>query len=128
MRAWRALNGNMRPFSFTVRGRKLAQLLYETTDSAFADRALSALQDAEIGCYKTGRGYTEPGSHLRGLPTESQVCIYIEQDADYARANDILIKLGAVIDAPPSSTALRYLFIVAAVGAVLVFWIVSNSK
>ena len=85
-------------------------LLYETTDSRFADLAVSALLEADIPAYRVGNGYVEPysGSH-RGLPTESQVCIYIERDRDARQANEILIKLGAVADTPTRLPPLRYL-------------------
>ena len=88
----------------------MSTLLYETTDSRFADLAVSALLEAEIPAYRVGKGYLEPysGPH-RGLPTESQVCIYIERERDARQANEILLKLGAVADAPSRFPKLRYL-------------------
>jgi hypothetical protein len=70
-------------------------LIYETTDPAFAARAVSTLEDAGIAAYKIGKGYS--ATYVgRMLPTESQICIYIEQESDAGRANEILLKLGAV--------------------------------
>jgi hypothetical protein len=34
-------------------------LIYQTSDPRFAERAVQALQQAEIPCYRTGTGYAE---------------------------------------------------------------------
>jgi hypothetical protein len=41
-------------------------LTYQTSDPRFAERAVQALQHAEIPCYRTGSGYAElqPGLNL----------------------------------------------------------------
>ena len=94
----------VRPLNFTVRGRVLAQLVYETTDTDFANRAIQALRDADISCYRVGHGYSNRAAEVGfQYPTasESQVCIYIERDSDYAEANRILISLGAVVESTP---------------------------
>src|ERR1700740_3496196 len=74
-------------------------LLYQTSDPRFADRALEALQQADISCYCTGTGYAElhPGLNLDLV---SGVCIYIRNAQDYRRANDLLVELGAAVEAP----------------------------
>ena len=74
--------------------------VYETTDTDFANRAIDAMRAADIPCYRTGRGYSSDSSYSgRGI-TENQVCIYIDHDSDYERANALLIQLGAVIEKP----------------------------
>lgn len=79
----------------------MAQLVYETTDPDFADRAIRAMREADIPCYRVGRGYTWSATGIIGrAATENQICLYIERDTDYARANEILVKLGAVTDGP----------------------------
>jgi hypothetical protein len=94
-------------------------LIYETTDPEFAARAVSALEDAGIAAYKTGTGYSET-FHGRMLPTESQVCIYIEQESDAGRANEILLKLGAVPEEPIGAVLKNYtlLVVLAALAAI----------
>ena len=67
----------------------MAQLVYETTDTDFADRAL-----------------------------EAQVCIYIERDTDFSEANRILISLGAVEERPLPLRLIFALLLVAAVLAI----------
>jgi hypothetical protein len=96
----------------------LAQLVYETTDTDFADRALEAMRQAHILCYRTGQGYqTEAWYSGRGS-SESQVCIYIERDTDFAEANRILIGLGAVEERPPPLRLVLGLLLIAAILAI----------
>jgi len=100
-------------------GRALAQLVYETTDTDFADRALEAMREAHIPCYRTGHGYqTEAWYSARGS-SESQVCIYIERDTDFSEANRILISLGAVEERP---LPLRLIFALLLVAAIVAIW------
>jgi len=96
-------------------------LIYETTDSKFAARAVSALEAAGIAAYKTGTGYSD-AFHGPMLPTESQVCIYIEQETDAGRANEILLKLGAVPEESVGVVLERYkiLVVIAALVALAV--------
>jgi hypothetical protein len=97
----------------------LAQLVYETTDTDFADRALEAMRAAHIACYRTGHGYrTGPGYPGRGSG-EDQVCIYIERDPDFSEANRILISLGAAEERPPPLRLIVGLLLVA---AILALW------
>jgi hypothetical protein len=107
------------PSTSSLEGERLAQLLYETTDPDFADRAITAMRESNIPCYRVGHGYTDPGVHPYGLPTESQICIYIERDADYAEANRILIGLGAIVDAPlPTKWIVAFLL----TAAIIAIW------
>ena len=76
------------------------QLVYETTDPDFADRVVSAMRAHHIPCYRVGSGYRDREYHFPGLPTESQVCIYIEHDHDVAAANRVLIEHGAIVEKP----------------------------
>jgi hypothetical protein len=79
----------------------LALLVYETTDPEFAEQALSAMREQSIPCYRVGHGYSNASAAFaRGVPTESQICLYIERDGDYVAANRILISLGAVVEKP----------------------------
>ena len=85
-------------------------LLYQTSDPAFADRALEALRAEGIPCNRTGTGYWDVSSAGRrdlGL----DICIYIQHEADYQRANQIIIKLGAVLDGPPKLPSRRVIFL-----------------
>jgi len=108
----------VRPLNFTVRGRVLAQLVYETTDADFADRAIQALRDAKIPCHRTGRGYHSQSLHPGKGSTEDQVCIYIERDTDCAEANRILIGLGAVVERSPPLWLIAGIVLVAAIVAI----------
>ena len=108
----------VRPLNFTVRGRVLAQLVYETTDADFADRAIQALRDAKIPCHRTGRGYHSLSLYPGKGSTEDQVCIYIERDTDYAEANRILIGLGAVVERSPPLWLIAGIVLVAAIVAI----------
>jgi hypothetical protein len=105
----------------------LAQLVYETTDTTFADRAIEAMRAADISCYRIGRGYSNSSAYPGKGLTEDQVCLYIETDTDYARANAILIELGAVTDDPRLLPKWVWgLFAVVAV--VIGLWIASEWK
>lgn len=98
----------------------MAQLVYETTDPDFADRAITAFREADISCHRLGQGYHDDAAHLYGLPTESQISIYIERDTDYMEANRILISLGgAVVERSPPLWIVLGLIAVAAIVAIL---------
>jgi hypothetical protein len=71
-------------------------LLYQTMDSEFAASAIEALRAADIACYKTGTSWTSLW-YGKGLDAES---IFIHRAGDYARANGILIALGAAVEEP----------------------------
>ncbi len=88
----------------------MAQLLYETTDPDFADRAVTALGEADIPCYPIVHG-------LSDLP-HTAVSIYIERDTDYTEANRILISLGAAVEQPPPAWLISLIMLLAALGAV----------
>lgn len=109
-----------------VRPRDMPDLLiYQTSDPEFVDRAIRALDDAGISCYRVGRGARELNA-TTGHWTDDQVCIYVRQGNDVRRANDILIGLGAAVDKPvrlPSGWAL-----VLIVAVVVVIIIVSLKR
>ena len=98
-------------------------LLYQTSDPAFANRALEVLQEAEIPCYRTGEGYWS-------IPTRRDsgagICIYIEREADYRAANEIIVKLGAAVDAPIRLPSRRVVFIVVFVVTVIAALVAFN--
>jgi len=101
----------------------LAQLVYETTDTDFANRALEAMREAGIPCYRTGRGWSSNTTYPGKGFTEDQVCLYIENDTDYVQANQILIRLGAVVEQPPRLPSKAALFLMAIVVAAVVCWL-----
>ena len=81
----------------------MAQLVYETTDPDFADRALAAMHKHGIPSYRVGHGYSNKMAEFGpfgSAQSESQICLYIERDKDYVAANRVLIALGAVVEKP----------------------------
>jgi hypothetical protein len=74
-------------------------LIYQTSDSKFADRAIEGLRKAGISCYRIGRGTPDLNATI-GRWTDDQVSIYIEREGDARRANDILIQLGGTLEEP----------------------------
>jgi hypothetical protein len=74
------------------------RLVYQTSDPRFAERAIEAMTDAGISCYRIGTGYVDLRPGRQGL--DAGICIFIRRDEDYRRANEILIELGAVVDEP----------------------------
>ena len=95
-------------------------LIYETDDTDFAASAVEALKEAGIDAYATG-GSLPGGSS----PT---ISIYIRDTADSAKANEILIKLGAVKDGPDRLPP-KWVFAVLAIAAVLLaLWITAVWK
>ena len=93
-------------------------LLYETTDADFAERALAALGEARIPCYKTT---TSVLSNKYAIPAadDAKFYLFLERPDDYRPANDILIRLGAAVDLPPKLPSIRVLVAIAAVAVVL---------
>ncbi|OLD39904.1 MAG: hypothetical protein AUI83_22660 [Armatimonadetes bacterium 13_1_40CM_3_65_7] len=102
-----------------VRGTTV--LIYETDDSSFADSAIEALEQAGIDCYRTGGSLNVPYS-------DSTVCIHIRDAADSQRANEILIKLGAVTDRPDRLPPKWVFAVLAVVVVLLALWIASLEK
>jgi hypothetical protein len=95
-------------------------LIYETADSDFADLAVETLKEAGIDAYVTGGSL--PGG------SDPTVCIYIRSATDSPKANEILIKLGAVTD-DPDRLPPKWVFAVLAIAAVvLALWITSVWK
>jgi hypothetical protein len=91
-------------------------LLYETSDPKFATTAIGALSEAGIPCYKIGEGAVELHASL-GRWTDHNICIFVERQQDYSRANRILIGLGAVVSGP---TRLPRPWVIALIVAALV--------
>jgi hypothetical protein len=85
-------------------------LLYQTSDSEFANRAVAALQKAGIGCCQRGRGWSF--TQLPRLISNS-ICICIHDRRDYERANRIIIGLGAYVDPPLQFRHRRLLLLLA---------------
>jgi hypothetical protein len=106
----------------------VARLVYETTDADFADRAITAMRESDISCYRIGRGYSSSAAYTGKGFTEDQVCLYIGRDSDYTRANEILIQIGAVNDSVPRLPSKRVLFLLALLATALVAWVALGTK
>jgi len=118
------------PSTSPLEGKPLPQLIYETTDTDFADRAIEALRNAGIPgipSYRVGRGYSSGSSYPGKGFTEDEVCLYIENELDYRPANDILIKLGAVVEEPPKLPSRKVLFVIVFIVVAVAFWVASQS-
>lgn len=72
----------------------MATLIYETTDSDFAESCVQALANADVSAFRTGGAL--PGG------SDFTICIYIHDPSQYQEANEVLIKLGAVINSGPT--------------------------
>jgi hypothetical protein len=97
----------------------VAILLYETDDDAFVDRALHELTTAGIHCHRWGPATVGDGS-FRGR-IGGNASIYIEREADYRAANEILARLGAAQDNPiglPTSWKARVIVVIVAIALV----------
>jgi hypothetical protein len=94
------------------------RLVYQTSDPQFAEKAVEAMADAGISCYRTGRGYADLRPGMR-QDLGAGICIFIRRDEDYRRANEILVELGAAPDEPLRLPSPRMLFIVSIIVAVL---------
>ena len=68
-------------------------VVYETEDSDFADSAIEALKKANIDCYRTGGSF-----HLG--QSDPTICIHVRNNADLRKANEVLIRRGAVVERP----------------------------
>jgi hypothetical protein len=68
-------------------------VVYETEDSEFADSAIDALKKANIDCYRTG------GSLHLGQ-SDPTFCIHVRDGTDLRKANEVLIRHGAVVERP----------------------------
>jgi hypothetical protein len=69
----------------------VGQLIYETSDAVFVNQAIRALREAKIDSYEIGGEFYQREGHY---------CIFIDDTADYAQANEILVNLGAVVEKP----------------------------
>jgi hypothetical protein len=76
----------------------LTLLVYQTSDGDFADRAIEALQDAQIPCRREGPHTAGDGSYLGRAGGVAS--IYIDRDSDFRAANEILVRLGAATEKP----------------------------
>jgi len=115
------------PSTSPLEGKPLPQLIYETTDTDFADRAIEALRNAGIPGIPSYRGYSSGSSYPGKGFTEDEVCLYIENELDYRPANDILIKLGAVVEEPPKLPSRKVLFVIVLIVVAVAFWVASQS-
>lgn len=97
-----------------------AVLVYETENSSFADSCINALEEEGIDCYRTG------GSVMGG--STPLVCIYVRNAENLTKANAILIKVGAVIDAPLKLPSRGILILIALAVALLVVVVATNFK
>jgi len=74
-------------------------LLYQTSDEAFAARAMAALEEEGIACCRTGRGYDIPTANTYRV-LDNGVSIFVQQESDYQRANQIIVALGGTVEPP----------------------------
>ena len=102
----------------------MARLVYETPDRAFAERAVQAMRDGHIACYHVAPEY----SRLYVPKGEAQICVYIENDSDYAQANEVLVKLGAATDEPTKLPPTWVLCLGAALIVALGCWVALEWK
>jgi hypothetical protein len=56
------------------------------------------------------------------------ICIYIEREADFRRANDILITLGAAVEAPITLPSRRAIFITVLVLTVIALVVALSGR
>jgi hypothetical protein len=68
-------------------------VVYETEDSDFADSAIEALKKENIDCCRAG-GTLHLGQ------SDPTVCIHIRNGADLRKADEILVRHGAVVERP----------------------------
>ena len=105
-------------------------LLYQTSDIKFADRAIEALHHAGVPCYRLGQGLpANPLIFSRDFSLG--ISIYIRHEEDYARANAVIIKLGAVVEpniALPSWVQWILYAVLVAIACVTVFTLVIRWK
>jgi hypothetical protein len=94
-------------------------LVYQTSDPRFADQAIEALTRADISCFQTGRGFVDIRPGIR-QDLGNGICIYIRDKAKYREANEILISLGAVVEAPLRLPSGRWVFLIVLAIAVVV--------
>lgn len=66
-------------------------LVYQTSDPGFADKAIDAMEAAGIPCFQTGHGWVD--LQLTRQYLGEGICIYIRDERDAPRANQILIDL-----------------------------------
>ena len=89
-------------------------------DVAFVDRAIEAMRDADVSCCRIG---PDAYSKLYVRIAERQICIYISNESDYAKANSILVKLGAVEEELPKLPPVWMVAIAAALIVALGYWV-----
>ena len=95
-------------------------LVYQTSDPDFASKAMASMSAEGIECFKDGEGYRSLNSGRRDLG--NSICIYIRRQSDYRRANEILIKLGAVVEKPIQlPTQKTIVFLIGIFMAVVIF-------
>lgn len=92
-------------------------LVYTTSSRAFADRAIETLVARGISSYLSGGSGDVPGS-------SAAYGVHIEKEVDWARANEILIELGAAKEEPlPTSPRVRWILFAIGVGLGLVLMV-----
>lgn len=96
-------------------------LVYTTSDRGFAERAVQTLLSDGIPAYLTGQD--EYSGYL--MPGPGQYCVHIESDGMRARANELLLQMGAAPEEPlrlPTGPWVRWGMLIAGLllGTVLV--------
>lgn len=101
-------------------------LIYQTSDPEFAERAVQVLSDAGISCYRRGRGTSVLRATI-GRWADSQIFIYLHDEADSRRANQILIGIGAAVSRPVTLPKGWMIFIFIVV-VIISFFILVNGR
>lgn len=98
-------------------------LVYQTSDPGFANKAIDAMEAVDIPCFQTGHGWVDLRL-ARGLG--EGICIYIRDEGDAPRANQILIDLGAVVEQPVKLPSQRVLVLVTALITALAIYVATH--
>lgn len=99
-------------------------LLYHTSDLDFAESAVDALHADRISCFKTGTAWSGLW-YGRGLDS---ISIFIRHPTDYERASAVLVRLGAVQDAPRHLLRRPLTWVIVAAAIALSLWVGLNSQ
>lgn len=101
------------PALLAARMGKSMPLIYTTSDRGFADRAVQTLLSHGIQAYRTGEDLS---GYIVG--PSSQYCVHIESDSERARANELLLQMGAAPEEPlhlPTGPWVRWAMLVAGI-------------
>ena len=97
-------------------------LLYQTSDSEFAARIITALKKAGISCCQKGVGWSFNSTRR---VFDNGISIFIHDMNSYHHANSILLQLGAYVEPPLKLPRSKFtLFMIGAGITATVFFII----